>query len=222
MKRKFAISDIHGCPKTFEALLDHLAFTTADELYLLGDYIDRGPDSKGVIDFIWKLEREGYHVRCLRGNHEEMLLDEMRSVGQWYRNDATMQSFSCKHVGLIDVAYQGFLESLHWHFEVDGYLLVHAGLNFKAENPLADRDELTWIRDWYGDIDHDWLDRRIVVHGHTPQHRAAILKSIKTLDKTPAIGIDNGCVFDKLGWAHLCAFDLTNRAFSFMPRIEQN
>ncbi|MEO0876095.1 MAG: metallophosphoesterase, partial [Bacteroidota bacterium] len=65
--RKFAISDIHGCLKTFEALLDQIQFTTQDELYLLGDYIDRGPDSKGVIDLIWKMQADGYQVKCLRG-----------------------------------------------------------------------------------------------------------------------------------------------------------
>ena len=65
--RKFAISDIHGCLKSFEALLDKIQLSTSDELYILGDYIDRGPDSKGVIDYIWKLEQEGYAVKCLRG-----------------------------------------------------------------------------------------------------------------------------------------------------------
>ena len=50
---KYAISDIHGCLKTFKALLTKLDFSKQDELYLLGDYIDRGPDSKGVIDYIW-------------------------------------------------------------------------------------------------------------------------------------------------------------------------
>ncbi len=217
MTRKFAISDIHGCLKTFEALLDQIALTTGDELYLLGDYIDRGSDSKGVIDFIWKLEREGYSVHCLRGNHEEMLLDEMKSDGHWFRNDATMSSFGCGNVGQIPVEYRGFLEALHWYFEVDDYILVHAGLNFQVKNPLDDRDEMTLIRYWYDDIRHEWLDGRIIVHGHTPYHRSIILKNLKTLDEIPAIGIDNGCVFQSIGLRHLCAFDLTNRKLEFVP-----
>jgi len=52
LMKKFAISDIHGCAKTFKALLKKINFSKEDELYLLGDYIDRGPDSKGVIDYI--------------------------------------------------------------------------------------------------------------------------------------------------------------------------
>ena len=51
--RQIAVSDIHGCLKTFDNLLDKLALTQLDELFILGDYVDRGPDSKGVIDRIW-------------------------------------------------------------------------------------------------------------------------------------------------------------------------
>ncbi|MCC6412552.1 MAG: metallophosphoesterase, partial [Saprospiraceae bacterium] len=64
--KKYAISDIHGCNKTFLALLENLDFSKADELYLLGDYVDRGPDSKGVFDTIFRLQSEGYKVQCLR------------------------------------------------------------------------------------------------------------------------------------------------------------
>ena len=70
---KFAISDIHGCAKNFKALLDRISLSLGDELYLLGDYIDRGPDSKGVIDHVWQLQKTGHTVHCLCGNHEQRL-----------------------------------------------------------------------------------------------------------------------------------------------------
>ncbi|MFT5168289.1 MAG: serine/threonine protein phosphatase 1, partial [Saprospiraceae bacterium] len=63
--KQYAISDIHGCAKTFKALLEQISFSKEDVLYLLGDYVDRGPDSKGVIDHIWQLQSEGYTVFCL-------------------------------------------------------------------------------------------------------------------------------------------------------------
>ena len=220
MNRKFAISDIHGCRKTFEALLDKVAFSSSDELYLLGDYIDRGPDSKGVIDFIWKLKSENHSVHCLRGNHEEMLLSEIKSDGIWLRNDATMKSFGVTSVVDIPKIYRDFLASLHWYLEVDEYLLVHAGLNFRSPQPLSDNFELVWIRNWYDDIDHDWLNGRIIVHGHTPQHRTTIWRSVNYLDAVPAIPIDNGCVFEKIGWGHLCAFELTERKLEFQPCVD--
>ena len=72
--RQFTISDIHGCNISFNALLDQIGLTTADELFLLGDYIDRGPDSKGVLDTIIGLRSNGYKVRCLMGNHDEAIL----------------------------------------------------------------------------------------------------------------------------------------------------
>ena len=65
---RFAISDIHGCYKTLLALLDKIAFSKADELYILGDYVDRGPDSKGVIDHIFYLREQGYTVQIGRAH----------------------------------------------------------------------------------------------------------------------------------------------------------
>jgi serine/threonine protein phosphatase 1 len=69
----WAISDIHGCYRTFEALIEKIGLCKEDELHLLGDYIDREPGSKEVLDLILKLKSENYHVHCLLGNHEIML-----------------------------------------------------------------------------------------------------------------------------------------------------
>lgn len=95
--RRFAISDIHGCLKTFQALLERIAFSKADILYLLCDYIDRGPDSRGLIDYIWKLKEAGYTMPCLRGNHEQMLLDEVANPNDWFRGEPeTLRSFGVR------------------------------------------------------------------------------------------------------------------------------
>lgn len=67
-KREFAIADIHGCCRTFRHLLEQIGFGKQDTLYLLGDYIDRGPDSRGVIETILELVREGYDIRPHMGN----------------------------------------------------------------------------------------------------------------------------------------------------------
>ena len=76
--RRWAIPDIHGCAKTFAALIEQLKPKPEDQIFLLGDYINRGPDSVGVIDFLLKMREEGFHVYTLRGNHEDMLLDSHR------------------------------------------------------------------------------------------------------------------------------------------------
>ncbi|MEO6813790.1 MAG: metallophosphoesterase, partial [Ginsengibacter sp.] len=68
MKRVFAIGDIHGCIHTFKKLLlDKIKVDKSDKIYCLGDYIDRGHDSKGVIDFILQLRSEGYEIHTIRG-----------------------------------------------------------------------------------------------------------------------------------------------------------
>jgi serine/threonine protein phosphatase 1 len=218
--RQFAISDIHGCARTFEALLDQIALSTQDELYLLGDYIDRGPDSKGVLDLIFRLQREGYQLQCLMGNHEEMLLNELSSRSFGRSDAALLRSFDCEKNEQIPSLYIKFMQGLPYYLEIDGYLLVHGGLNFKVPDPLRDTDSMAWIRNWYGHLDRDWLRGRIIVHGHTPQEKAHILGSLDTLDEVPAINIDNGCVFDFDGFGSLCALDLTDRRLFFQARVE--
>src|SRR5690348_12378540 len=77
--RTLAIGDIHGCARTFRRLLEKVELDRADTLYLLGDLIDRGPDSKGVIEMILKLLEDGFDIRPIRGNHEELMLLAIRS-----------------------------------------------------------------------------------------------------------------------------------------------
>ncbi len=75
IKRLFAIGDVHGCLHELKNLVEQkLKLRTDDKLVLLGDYIDRGPDSKGVIDYIMTLQKKGFDVVPLKGNHELMLL----------------------------------------------------------------------------------------------------------------------------------------------------
>ncbi len=80
MRRKILVGDIHGCLATFECLLEQININIElDSLYLLGDYIDRGPNSKGVIDKILSLTKEGFNIKPIRGNHEQMLLSDYNS-----------------------------------------------------------------------------------------------------------------------------------------------
>lgn len=220
--QKFAISDLHGCRKTFAALIDKIELTPADELYLLGDYIDRGPDSKGVIDLIWQLQQNGYKIHCLRGNHEQMLLDLYQGAYRPYYDgdESLLASFGVKHAKNIPVEYITWMDQLTYYFAVDEYLLVHAGFNFNTHDPLSDTTSMLWIRDWRADIDREWLNGRIVVHGHTPTRKESILHSLAQADTTPEIFIDNGCAFHHTdGLGRLCALDLQKRQLTFQEYI---
>ena len=223
--RRFAISDIHGCLQNFKALLEQIAFSTSDELYILGDYIDRGPDSKGVIDHIWYLQKEGYAVFCLKGNHEDMLLKAQYSASDltsWLRNGGkpTLESFGVELVREIPSEYRNWFQDLAYYFEVDHYILVHAGLGFYDKNPLKDKNLMLWIRRWYDDINKKWLGNRIILHGHTPTSALSIRDAVDNLHEVPALDIDNGCVYSRAGLGQLLAFDLGTKELHFHKCID--
>ena len=224
---RWAISDIHGCVRTFRALLQKINFTKKDELYLLGDYIDRGPDSKGVIDHIWQLREDGFTVRCLRGNHEQLAIDaktDRNDERMWLANGGpqTLISFRASNINAIPKPYLNFLENLPHYFEVENYILVHAGLNFDMPNPLDGLTSMMWIRRWYEDINYHWLDNRIIVHGHTPQKKQIIEHQHKKLEKRGVLDIDCGCVFDISNMGYLCAFNLTDQELVFQVNIDKS
>ncbi|MEM1325489.1 MAG: metallophosphoesterase family protein [Bacteroidota bacterium] len=223
---RYAISDIHGCIKTFKALLKKLNFSASDTLFLLGDYVDRGPDSRGVINHILTLQKDGFDVRCLRGNHDQMMIDalttNMEAQSRWLRagGDTTWDSYYKKAPKAIPQAHLTFLQQLPYYLETESYILVHAGLNFKAFDPLFDKESMLWIRSWYSRINTFWLNGRIIVHGHTPISKSIIQARFKHIETCPAIDIDAGCVYRKKGMHHLCAFNLDKQTFTFQENID--
>lgn len=227
--RKFAISDIHGCLQSFKALLNRIELQKEDELYLLGDYVDRGPDSKGVIDQIIKLRAAGHTVHCLMGNHENAMIqartdDEVLDTWLRWGGQATLASFNIHSpFGIQDIPqqYWSFLESLEYYLEVDNYLLVHGGFNFEVKDPFGDTQAMMYIRNWYHQMNTQWLDGRIIVHGHTPTEKTTIKERRRYLEFSPALGIDNGCGFlDRPDHGRLCAFELNSRELYFQPNVE--
>ena len=223
--RKIAISDIHGCLKSFKALLYKIAYSEKDELYLLGDYIDRGPDSKGVIDYIWQLQYEGFFVHCLRGNHEQMLLDGFNDpfdLQLWHNHGGVeaMASFGAKSLEEIPLEYLEWFDKLPYFIEVDEYILVHAGLNFNLPNPFDGAQSMIWIRNWYDQIKKDWLGNRIVVHGHVPTKASTIRENLDKIEEKSTMVIDGGCVYNVKELGYLFAFDLDKRQLYAQKNID--
>jgi serine/threonine protein phosphatase 1 len=198
--RLFAIGDMHGCADELERLLGAVTATAKDTVVFLGDYIDRGPDSRAVIDLVLAWRRSSAaQVVCLKGNHEDMALGYLGRGGQWgeawHRNGgaAALRSYglpggaspSEARAGMPD-EHVAFLDSLALSHRWSRWMLVHAGV--RASRPLHDQHEedLLWIRE-------EFLTSSIdvgatVVFGHTPHRRV--------LDHRPCkIGIDTGCVY---------------------------
>lgn len=229
---RFVTSDIHGCQHTFDTLLDRLAFSRADELYLLGDYVDRGPDSKGVIDMIWEYQKAGYRIHCLRGNHEDLVLraasHDYTFLERWLQDDgkATMDSFGVRDCADIPAEYLNWMRSLPYFLEVDNYILVHAGFDFSLADPLSDPAEMAWIRFWYDTIRYDWLGERIILHGHTPVDREALAEQHRQLEKQQYLDLDNGCVFaeprlwKRPGLGGLAVFDLDSQKLEVVENVD--
>ncbi|MEN9610521.1 MAG: hypothetical protein RLZZ628_1335 [Bacteroidota bacterium] len=217
--RQLAIGDIHGCLKLFEGLLEQMQFSKNDELFLLGDYVDRGMNSKGVIDKIIELRHNGFKVNCLMGNHEQLLLHNYYNYDPdaYYPDSACLNSFKARSVRNIPEKYIAFFKSLPLYMTTEKYILVHAGLNFKAQDPFSDAESLTWIRYWYMDLDKDWLNGRIILHGHTPQTIQDTEKMFKRLNRMPVLNLDC-CAFysEREPKNHaLCGFDMTHRKLYF-------
>ncbi|NJB86409.1 serine/threonine protein phosphatase 1 [Lewinella marina] len=196
---RYAVSDIHGCAKTFAALLQRIGFGREDELFLLGDYIDRGPDSRGVLHHIWQLQGEGYRVVCLRGNHEQMLLDALREGRPaWDYLPHRRERKQTVH----------WMEYLPFYYETPGYLLVHAGLNFEIDDPLADEEAMLWIRGWEDTLNSDWLGDRVLLYGHTPRPATLVREEIGEMQLTRRACLDSGCALPHPEMGYLTALNL--------------
>jgi serine/threonine protein phosphatase 1 len=231
MSRRFAIGDIHGCLRTFEALLDKIQLSPNDQLYCLGDYIDRGRHSKGVLDLLSALRAKDYHITTLLGNHEQLLIEafEYASVPTKYpvgmAMDETLESFDVPCADFIPPEYIEQLRAMPRCVLLDDYILVHAGLNFDLDNPLDDREAMIWKRHWYDHINYDWLAHRVIVHGHTPQPPHRTTEQCLQLHKIPVLDIDCGAVYahprrSDNPYGALCAFDLDARTLFFQENAE--
>ena len=189
----YAIGDIHGRTDLLDPLLAEIRLQArAGERTVvigLGDYVDRGADSRGVVDRLLDLaEGPGIETRLLRGNHDQLLLDFLADAAlgpYWCRvgGRETLLSYGVeapatrKHMEAWRAARDAFAEALperHLEFfqtlplsfTCGDYFFVHAGARPGAALEAQSEQDLLWIRKDF--LDHDASFERIVVHGHTP------------------------------------------------------
>jgi serine/threonine protein phosphatase 1 len=207
----FAIGDVHGCLASLDALLNQIAPRSGDHLVFLGDYIDRGPDSRGVIQRVIELSRE-FRVTPLKGNHEMMMMDvrEKRDTAtamRWHRNGGktTIDSYGWPVIHPnFPRLHLDWLEKLPMYLDEEGYLYVHGGLDLKSENPLQDEKSMAWARNWYDEeaFQMRFPGGKVVIHGHTPISREEIERLVDS--NSPYFNLDGGCVYcgrrPGMGW----------------------
>ena len=187
--RLLAVGDIHGCLEQLRLLMTRVAPTRVDRLIFLGDYVDRGPDSHGVIDYLVELGQTFPDTVFLRGNHDLMFasyLDGHEST-LFLMNGGlnTLSSYQDKGEWPVPSSHRTFLDTLLNSYETEDHIFVHAGL--RPGIPLAKQDmnDLLWIRREFLDSDYDW--GKTVVYGHTPLDEPLL--------SLTRVGLDTGCVY---------------------------
>jgi serine/threonine protein phosphatase 1 len=175
MPLTYAIGDIHGSLDKLKSLAAACLQHAGDQpmhFVFLGDYIDRGPDSAGVVRYMMRLQSElGERVIALKGNHEAWALefaDQARPAESWLRNGggATLQSYGVRSVAELPQAHLDWMRALRLSYDDGRRFFVHAGID--PEKPLDAQDEydLLWIRLPFLTDTRDY--GRLIVHGHTP------------------------------------------------------
>lgn len=195
----FAIGDVHGCLDKLEALVTACEAICAGQdrrFVFIGDYVDRGPDSRGVIScLIDRQSRDPDRFICLRGNHEQMLaaaatVDRSdRDLVTWWANggEQTLDSYGVGDPSEIPEEHLAWLDALPLKFADRHRLFVHAGLRPGVSWAEQVSDDLLWIREPF--LSSRWNYGLLIVHGHTPT--ATGLPDLQT----NRLNIDTGACF---------------------------
>lgn len=173
----YAVGDVHGCLTALDTLLARLPLRADDQLVFLGDLIDRGSNTRGVIDLVLRLRQER-PVQVIRGNHEEMLVlsrDDTDFCSAWltFGGKEMLDSYGWRSPQ--DTPWPDSIPEAHWQFfeldlvdyvETDRHILVHGSV--RPDLPLEQQpwDDLRWEK-W--DEPQPHISGKTVVCGHTPQ-----------------------------------------------------
>jgi serine/threonine protein phosphatase 1 len=194
MNKIYAVGDIHGCFDKLMALMDKIDIDfESDTLVFLGDYIDRGPQSFEVVEYLADLKIRYSSTVYLKGNHEEMLekylSGEDRLTYLVNGGQQTLESYMNRPreegEPPIPRKHLDFFKSLKIFYETENYIFVHAGLKNKVTIENQKTEDLLWIRKRFIESKYDF--GKMVVFGHTPLHEPLLLPN--------KIGIDTGAVY---------------------------
>ena len=202
-QRIYAVGDVHGNLKELSTLIDFITqerpITEHDLVVFIGDYIDRGPDSRGVIEYLRTFCQKNPNTQCLQGNHEEMLLSFLGLSGEhgefYLANGGArcLESYgidpTIERSEIVRALPQGdieFIKGLSVGVIVGNYILVHAGIRPEVPLEMQDPHDLRWIR--YDFISNQHRLGKTVVFGHTSFNELFI-------DLPYKLGIDTGIAY---------------------------
>lgn len=181
MSRLFAIGDIHGCNKSLSELIRWMDPSADDIVVTLGDYVDRGPDTRGVIDQLIELGQSTQLISLI-GNHEEMMLEVINGRAphhSWLRYGGvdTLESYGFDgDLSFLPEEHETFFNHLGDFFETEEFFFAHA--NYDADVPLLEQthEALRW-RSLHDSLPSPHRNGKVAVVGHTAQSSGEILNA---------------------------------------------
>ncbi len=219
------IPDIHGCYITLRYVIEAILKPDHnDEIFFLGDFINKGPDSKKVLDYVIMLRQKGFKIHTLMGNHEKCLLNAINNPdgSKDFINkggDESLRSFGVGHVKDIPDKYVKFIKDLGYFIELKEFVIVHAGLNFLIDDPFKDYHAMLTIKNFPVDIER--LNNKKIIHGHNACTLREIMDNLMN-EKKSVINLDNGCVYtNRASMGNLFVLNLTNMSFHIQPCLDK-
>lgn len=207
--RRIIIGDVHGYYQGLMRLLKEIAPTSEDQLYFLGDLIDRGPQSSQVVNFVME-----NNYPCLLGNHEQMLLS---ALGGNFHSNSTVQTWLFSGGQATITSYQAaqippdhieWFKSLPTYIDLDDVWLTHAGVDPNKAVTEQTSEELCWIRDEFHSMELPYFTNKLIIVGHTITFTLPGVTPGQLAQGRGWLDIDTGAYHPRSGW--LTGLDINN------------
>ena len=208
--RRLVIGDVHGYYQGLQELIALLKLSSSDQVYFLGDLVDRGPESSKVVDFV----KENSYT-CLLGNHEQMMIAALSNLSpnssvlqMWLQagGSETLQSYSCKQHLWDHLAWFKLLPN---HLDLGDYWLVHAGVDPDLPLEAQSSQEFCWIRRDFHNMPTPYFGNKVIVTGHTMTFTFSGVEPGQVVQGAGWLGIDTGAYHPESGW--LTALDISTQ-----------
>jgi len=207
-KRKIVIGDVHGHYQALVQLLEVVGLSSDDQVYFLGDLVDRGPDSASVVQLV--IEND---YACIKGNHEQLLLESLlfgdlysQTFQGWLKSGGhnTLLSYN----GKIPQDHLDWLETLPIYLDLGDVFLVHAGLDPTLALEQQTQKQCCWIRESFHRMSQPYFKDKLIIVGHTMTFNFPNVIAGEVIKGVGWLDIDTGAYHPKSGW--LSALDISN------------
>lgn len=219
--RRIFIGDVHGHYDGLMKLMEAIAPCSSDQVYFLGDLIDRGPKSAQVVNFV---QQNGYS--SLLGNHEQLLLEALpdgkvnqQALQAWLYSGGQTTVASYEHPSVL-LAHVDWIRTLPTHLDLGDIWLAHAGVHPHLPIKEQTAQEYCWIREEFHSMTKPYFPDKLIITGHTITFTLPNVSPGTLAQGQGWLDIDTGAYHPKSGW--LTGLDLTNRLVYQVNVFQQN